>query len=77
MENTPQLTTHEWSTITNSLRIAAEAFDGHAEEFGKINEENCPPLLTVQGAKNLVKQFELQAKDARELRDKIEEAVGV
>jgi hypothetical protein len=70
-----ELKTHQWSTITNALRIAAETFDGHAAEFRKVTKKNAPAMMTYQGAQNLAKQFDYQAKEARELKEKIEEKI--
>jgi hypothetical protein len=52
---------HDESTILNALRVAAERFDEHVKTFA------------ADGAhQGLARQFERQAKDSRELADRIE-----
>lgn len=57
------LTSNEASTLRNSLIVAAERFDEHAEDFRKTD-----PVAW----RSIIEQFEWQARDARTLVEKLD-----
>lgn len=53
------------TTIVTALRVAAEEYTKHADFFGKGPG-------AIAGSQRLAQQFERQAKEARELAERID-----
>lgn len=72
-------TEDERTTLTNGLRVAAEQFEKHVTDLRRDARAMTPSINREEGDtvihyERLAGQFEQQARESRELADKIEEA---
>jgi hypothetical protein len=63
-----RLTEQERTTIVNALTVAARQYEIDAERASELALHG---MATFEPARNLAKQFQELATDARQLRDKI------
>jgi type II secretory pathway component PulF len=69
-----ELTGTQRSTISNSLRVAADRFDEHVKTLIDMYEDN---QRLEPGYKRLAEQFQQQARDSRQLASLFDECETV